>query len=79
MGLLLLILIISGLVLLSWFFIETQFNDVIFVKFYKIVNNKKNTFLKNSFIYTMLFYFIKYLWMSLISSISVVSWSTLKS
>ena len=73
MGLLLLILIIYGLILHSWFFTEIQ--SKAFVKFDKIVNPKKNTFLTNLniFIYTMLFFFIKYLWMSLISSASVAS------
>ena len=63
MGLLLLILITYGLVLHSWFFIEIQFNGVAlnkvtFVKFDKIVNPTKNTFLTNLniFIYTMLFF-----------------------
>ena len=63
MGLLLLTLISYGLVLNSWFFIEIQFNGVAFVKFDKIVNPMENTFLTNLniFIYTMFFFFIKYL------------------
>ena len=80
MGLLLLTLTTCGLVLHSWFFNEIQFNGiafngVAFVKFDKIVNPMNNTFLANLniFLYIMLFFFIKYLWMSLISSISIAS------
>ena len=62
MGLLLLILIISGLTLHSWFFIDIQSNA--FVKFDKIVNPRKNTFLisLNICIYTISYFDIKYLW-----------------
>ena len=64
-----------GLVLHSWLFIEIQLNEFAFVKLDKIVNPMKNTFLTNPniFIYTISFFFIKYLWMSLIASTSVES------
>ena len=90
MGLLLLTLIISRLALHSWLLIEIYFNVVVFngiafneltfVTCYRIVNPIKNIFLTNLniFIYTVIF-FIKYLWMSLISSTSVALQSTLKS
>ena len=79
MGLLQLILINCDLVLYIWFSIEIQFNGIAldkeftFVKFDRIVNPMKNTFLTNlnCFIYTMFFFLIKYLWMSLMSSIPV--------
>ena len=78
MGLLLLTFIISGLALHSWLFIEIQLNgialnELAFLKFDRIVNPIKNTFLTNpnTLIYTMSFFFIKYLWMSLISSIAI--------
>ena len=71
-------LITCGLVLHSWLYIEIQlsgiaFKELAFVKSDKIVNPMKNTFLVNLnvFIYTVLLFFIKYFWMSLISSISV--------
>ena len=65
-GLLLFILITCGLVLHSWFFIEIQLkgiasNGITFMKFDKIVNPTKNTFLTNLniFIYIMLFFSLK--------------------
>ena len=80
MALLLLTWTTCGLVLHSWFFIEIQFNEVAlngiaFVKFDKISNPMKNTFLTNLniFIYIILFFFIKYLLMSSTSSTSVAS------
>ena len=88
MGLLVLTLIISGLALHGWLLIEIQLNGIAFslvvfsgavlngiVKLDRIVNPVKNTFLTNPniFIYTISFFFIKYLWMSLISSTSVAS------
>ena len=75
MGLLLLTLKISGLALHYWLFIEMQLNEFAFVKLDRIVNPVKNTFLTNLviFIYIISFFFIKYLWMSLISSASVAS------
>ena len=85
MALLLLTLTTCGLVLHSWFFIEIQFNEVALIgiafdkkykiKFDKIFNPMKNTFSTNLniFIYIILFFFIKHLWMSLISSTSVAS------
>ena len=76
MAWLLLILTIYGLVLYSWFFIEIRLGgEFAFVKSDKIVNPMKNIFLTNLniAIYTMLFFFIKYLWMTLISSTSVAS------
>ena len=76
MGLLLSKLTTCGLVLHSWFFIKIQLNgEFAFAKFDKIVNPMKKTFLTNLniFIYTMLLFFIKYLWMSLISSTSEAS------
>ena len=44
-------------------FIEIQLNELALVKLDKIANPMKNTFLTNLniFIYTMLFFFIKYL------------------
>ena len=56
-------LITRGLVLHSSLFIEIQLNELAFVKLDKIVNPAKNTLLTNPdiFIYTMLFFFIKYL------------------
>ena len=73
MGLLLLTFTISGLALHSWLLIEIQLNEFTPVKLDRIVNPIKNTFLTNPniFIYTISFFFIKYLWMSLISSTSV--------
>ena len=89
MGLLLLTLIISGLALHAWLLIEIQLNEFTLVKPDKTVNPIKNTFLMNPNIlyfalqvvsfrnvrtyYTTLFFFIKYLWISLISSTSVAS------
>ena len=75
MGLLLLTLITCNLALHYWFFIEIQLNGIAFMKFEKIVNPMKNNFSTNPniFIYIMLFSFIKYWWMSLISSTSVAS------
>ena len=74
-GLLLQTLIISGLDLHDWLLIEIQINEFTIVKLDKIVNPIKNTFLPNLniFIYTISFFFIKYLWMSLTSSTSVES------
>ena len=85
MGLLLLTLIISGLALHGWLFIEIQLNGIafnlvvfsgavldgiVFMKFDRIINPVKNTFLTNPniFIYTISFFFIEHLWMSLTSS-----------
>ena len=50
-------------------------NGIVFMKLDRIVNPAKNTFLTNPniFIYTISFFFIKYLWMFLISSTSVAS------
>ena len=81
MGLLLLTLTISGLALHGWLFIEIELKELAFVKFDRIVNPTKNTFLTNLniFIYIMSFFFIKYLWMSLILSTSVELKSILKS
>ena len=75
MGLLLLTLIISGLALHAWLIIEIQLKELAFVKIDKIANPTKNTFLTNPniFIYTMLFFFIKHLWISTIWSTSVAS------
>ena len=80
MWLLLLTLTTCGFVLHSWLFTEIQlngitFNELAFVKSDKIVNPMKNTFLTNPniFIYAMLFFFIKYLRMSLVSSTSAAS------
>ena len=75
MGLLLLTLTISGLPLHYWLLIEIQLNEFAFVKRDRTVNPVKNTFLTNLiiFIYTISFFFIKHLWMSLISSASVAS------
>ena len=75
MGLLLITLTICGLVLHSWLIIEIQLNELTFVKLDKIDNPMKNTFLThlNILIYTMTFFFIKYFWMSLISSTSAAS------
>ena len=67
-------LITCGLALHSWLFIEIQFNgEFAFVKSDKIVNPMKNIFLTNLniFIYIMLCFLIKYLWMSLKSSTSI--------
>ena len=78
MGLLLLTLIISGLALHGWLLIEIQLYEFTLVKLDRIVNPIKNTFLTNPniFIYTISFFFMwrmscEYLWMSLISSVSV--------
>ena len=70
-GLILLLLIIYGLTLDSWFFIEIHFNT--FVKFNKTVNTKTKTFLTklNILIYTILFFFIKYLWIFSISEVVI--------
>ena len=75
MRLLLLTLTICGLALQIWLFIEKKLSEFTFVKVDRIVNPTKNGFLinLNIFIYTMLIFFIKYLWMSLISSTSVAS------
>ena len=53
-------------------FSEAVLIGIVFMKLDRIVNPVKNTFLinPNIFIYTMSFFFIKYLWMSLISSTS---------
>ena len=52
-----------GLVLQIWLFIKTQFDEFAFVKPDETVNPIKNIFLANLniFIYTMLFFFVKYL------------------
>ena len=75
MGLLLLTLAISGLALHAWLFIEIQVNEFTLVKLDIIANPRKNTFLTNlnTIIYTISFFIIKYLWMSLKSSTSVES------
>ena len=74
-GLLLLTLTIYGLVLHSWLIIEIHSNELTFVRFDRIVNPIKITFLThpNIFIYTMSLFFIKYLWMPLISSTVIAS------
>ena len=63
MGLLLLTLTICGLALHSSLIVEIQLSEIAFVKLDKIVNPMKNAFLTNPniFIYTMLFFFMKYL------------------
>ena len=78
MGLLLFTLTTSRLALHGWLLIEIQLNlfalnGNAFVKLDRIVNPVKKTFLTNPniFIYTASFFFIKYLWMSLISPTSV--------
>ena len=68
----LLTLTIFGLTFHSWLFIEIQLNEFTLVKLDKTVNPAKSTFLKiKTFYYTILFFFIKYLWMPTISSTSV--------
>ena len=64
-----------GLVLHSWLLNEIQLNEFTLVKLDKIYNPTKNNFLTNPniLIYTMLFFFVKYLWMFNISSPSVAS------
>ena len=60
MGLLLLIVIISGLALHARLFIEIQLNEFAFVKPDRIVNPIKNTFLINLnilYVHTMKYYF----------------------
>ena len=65
----------SSLAVHSWLFIEIELNEFAFAKSDKIVKATKNNLLTNLniLIYTMLFFFIKYFWMSLISSTSVAS------
>ena len=64
MALLLLTLIISGLTLHSWFFIEIQFNRIAFnreftfVKSDKVVNPRKKHFF-NKFKHFILYYILK--------------------
>ena len=76
---------ISGLALHGWLFTEIPLNlfafsgavlnGIVFMKLDRIVNPVKNTFLTNPaiFVYTISFFFIKYLWMSTVSSTSVAS------
>ena len=75
MGLLLLILTISDLALHGWLLIEIRLNEFTFVKLDRIVNPVKNTFLANLniFVYTISFFFINHLWISLMLSTSVAS------
>ena len=63
MGLLLLTLTISGLVLHSWLFIEIQLNEFILGKLLlKNIIAKINVSFTNLNIYTLLCFFVKYLW-----------------
>ena len=64
MGLLLLTLTICGLVLHSWLIIETQLNEFILGKLLlKSIIAKVNVSFTNLKVYTMLCFFVKYLWM----------------